>query len=51
MYGILMEEKSMEWILNKLGISKGTVYKKISESKEMLKDIKEGKDIYLELPI
>ena len=45
MYGILMEEKSMEWILNKLGISKGTVYKKISESKEMLKDIKEGKDI------
>ncbi len=45
MYGILMEEKSMEWILNELGISKGTVYKKISESKEMLKDIKEGKAI------
>ena len=45
MYGILMEEKSMEWILNELGISKITVYRKISESKEMLKDIKEGKDI------
>ncbi len=45
MYGILTDAKSMEWILNELGISKVTVYRKISESKEMLKDIKEGKEV------
>ena len=45
MYGILTDAKSMEWILNELGISKVTVYNKINESKEMLKDIKEEKEI------